>query len=146
MVRLQPGGWESPWDVFLQAWPAWKDDASLTDPLADADGDGMANLLEMATGTDVLLRDETKPLDVPKTAAGASLRAAFTEQVWALRGPPGARPFSLVLEGTGDFQTWTGVDHTVEPDGADYKKHSWEPAPAGGANPAAQFFRLRVSR
>jgi hypothetical protein len=145
VVRLQPGGWESPYDLWVQGYPAWKDDASLTDPLADADGDGNINIIEMACGGNALQRDPRGyPLNI--TDAPAGLSVGFSEYTWALQGAAGSRPFSLTFESSSSLTAWTEAPHSVETVGPHFKNHSWIFQPSEGNGSPARFYRLRVSR
>jgi hypothetical protein len=148
VVRLQPGGWESPYDVWVQGYPAWKDDVSLTDPLADADGDGNTNIIEMACGGNVLQHDPRGfPLKITGDPSGdpAGLSMAFYEYKWALQGAAGSRPFSLILESSSSLTDWTEEIHSVWSNGPYSNYHKWTLSPPA-ANSPARFYRLRVSR
>jgi hypothetical protein len=144
VVRLQPGGWESPYDLWLQGYPARKDDASLTDPLADADGDGNSNIIEMACGKNPLQRDPRGSL-LQITGDPAGFSMIFSEYTWALRGAAGSRPFSLIFESSSNLTTWTEETHEVEEVGPHFKNHSWS-LPLSAVNSSARYYRLRVSR
>ncbi|HWB06258.1 MAG TPA: hypothetical protein VG796_24760 [Verrucomicrobiales bacterium] len=143
-VRLQPGGWESPYDLWMQGYPAWKDDGSLTDPLADADGDGNMNIIEMACGRNALQRDPRGfPLQITDEPPGLSM--GFSEYTWALEGAAGSRPFSLIFESSSSLTDWTAEPHIVQTVGPHFKNRMWT-LPPSAANSPARFYRLRVSR
>lgn len=145
VVRLQPGGWESPYDLWVQGYPAWKDDASLTDPLADADADGNMNLIEMACGSNALQRNlRGFPLLITRDPAGLSL--GFSENTWALQGAAGSRPFSLVFESSTSLAGWTEVAHSVQEVSPHAKNHWWSMPLSEGNGIPSRFYRLRVSR
>jgi hypothetical protein len=146
VVRLQPGGWESPYDLWVQGYPAWKDDASLTNPLADADGDGDINLIEMACGSNALQRDARAGFPLQITGDPAGLSVQFSEHTWALNGAAGSRPFSLIFEISSTQTDWTPEPHVVETVGPHFKNHSWTLPPSTVDSPPARFYRLRVSR
>jgi hypothetical protein len=144
---LQPGGWDSPYDVWRQNWPAWEDVPSLADPLADTDGDGLANVMEMA-----LLGIRGMVLPDPPTfpwlyfpeEGTPRLEVFWGERSWALRGPAGCTPFHFIGEVSTDFTSWTAVHEPSPPTAVeDYNHHLMLPRP--GEAPA-RFFRLRVHR
>jgi hypothetical protein len=144
---LKPGGWDSPYDVWRQNWPAWEDVPSLADPLADTDGDGLANVMEMA-----LLGIRGMVLPDPPTfpwlyfpdEGTPRLEVFWGERSWALRGPAGCTPFHLTGEASTDFTSWTAVHEPSPPTAVeDYNHHLMLPRP--GEAPA-RFFRLRVHR
>lgn len=146
-VVLQPGGWDSPYDVWLLSKPAWKDLPLFTNPLADADGDGYPNLLAMACVRPLLLPEiEGYPvLRMMKNPLG--IRAFFNENTWGLRGAEGSRPFTLTWESSTDGEVWTAAPTTVLPYSTEAtRQHYWQWHAAPGENPGSRMFRLRVTR
>ncbi len=145
-ARLQPGGWESPYDLWRLNFPWMDGEPSLADPLADTDADGVPNLMEMAVGTDPLAAES---LGFPFTiAAGASEEetVSFREMASNLRGAEGSHPFSLVLESSLNLKDWTPVPHTVGSAGEFIEYHTWTRPAATTTGTPTGYYRLRVSR
>ncbi len=117
-------------------------EATLWGRQADPDGDGMANLIEYALGTD------------PRTAnpggLGGVLRSpAMAEGVFelAFRRRPGVSGVAYELESSPDLSTWAPVDagditETVVDCGCGLEEVTWRIEPAPGQ--PRVFYRLRV--
>ncbi len=148
-VCLRPGGWESPYELWLRNFPEREEDPVLTDPLADPDGDGVVNLMEMALNSDPLYADPPEFNEHPAFVNGGPQGGlTFDEHTWQLRGAEGSRPFALTLEGSANLRDWSPLSHTVEDrfDG-DYKVHTWPWPPApGGEGDGIRYYRVRVTR
>jgi hypothetical protein len=143
---LRPGGWDSPYDVWRQNWPAWDDDPSIADPLADTDGDGIANVMEMAT-PDIRGLVLPDPPGFPWASVlgpPPQLEVFWGERSYALRGPLGCTPFRLTGEVSADFITWTAAHEPAPPDALLDYNYLWiYPRPEEALT---KFFRLRVHR
>ncbi len=139
-ARIQPGGWESPYDLWLECFPAEADRPGLKDPLGDADGDGVANLIEMAIGTDPFLPQYGQ---FPFEAIYPGDVVEFQEKPWALRGAEGSRPFTLVLESTSNLVDWTPAPHLVYDNISTGIYHLWYPPTPAEEGAPARYHRLR---
>ncbi len=146
-ARIQPDGWESPYDLWLLNFPARENDPALTDPLADPDGDGVANLIEMGLGTNPFYVELSGfPHGTDFGDYGRPL-LIFSELLWVLRGAEGSRPFTMELEGSADLKVWTPVPHTVLQSDGMLRNHqdNWPPRTGDGDVPR-EYYRLRMSR
>jgi len=150
MASIQPGGWNSPWDVWIQHFPAWAGEPTLSDPLADTDRDGIANILEMACATNGPVIPDPSPQPWFHLWDGGAVESGFHIYQWvrpaALKGPQGCVPFRLTGEISTDLHTWTPVS-PIEPGNNYFAPLSYLAVVRAGtpASPA-RFFRLRVYR
>jgi hypothetical protein len=145
VVRLKPGGWESPYDVWTQSYPAWQNVPSFADPEGDVDADGIANLMEMAclNTRGPLTPDEPGFPGLPETGPLAELKVQWEEQTHALFGPEGCVPFKLTGEASTDLASWEPVHEESAP-GPPFRLREWLVYP--WADFPAKYFRLRVHR
>jgi hypothetical protein len=145
VVRLKPGGWESPYELYVQNHPAWQDVTSLQDPLADADGDGVCNLMEMAVGGHLVSWQNYSgwPFIIKSDPPGLELGLQVRTPV--LRGAPGSTPFKFVVEGSRDLSSWVEMTYDVIP-GEWYDQHHFVWPSGAVDDPPVQYFRCRVSR
>jgi len=149
-VRLQPGGWDSPWEVWRQNWPAWDGVASLDEPLADTDGDGISNLMEMALyGPRSPCVPDSADWQQPQlwydpiNSPGAQV--TWFERTYALRGPAGCTPLFLTGEASPDGIHWAPVHEPALPSTIPLQYRTYQLRSLPNPLPA-NFFRLRVHR
>lgn len=134
------------------SYDAWRARRFSTDELsqpaesaeeADPDGDGLANLLEYAQGTDPRTPSPSTPLAIFASAESSDPRLAIRFRRLLL-----AHEVEYALEISHDLKAWAPVDGAVgeesslNPDGTLTATVRLTPTEA----PAGRFFRLRVTR
>lgn len=141
-LHLRPGGWTTAYDAWIQRFPAWEGEPAILDPQADADGDGIPNLLDMAFAHlgGLTFRD-IDGLPEPVIAPGGraevppGAEVSWTENYEALAGLPGGARLRLLAETSMDLVTWT-----PQMEGS----RSIRLGPGAGTR-AARFLRFRVT-
>ena len=108
----------------------WEKAFALTDPNADADGDGLSNLAEFQSGSDPLIGSQAPPLVLTSASinGGATLRLEWP-----------AAEAGIILEQSTNLTSWNPVTSGIVTAGA-VKRYDVPVAPP--ALPAA-WFRLR---
>ncbi|WP_265594128.1 hypothetical protein [Haloferula sp. BvORR071] len=121
---------------WMAAYAAAITDETLREPEADADGDGLSNFLEYATGGNPVLGADSSVCRISEDEIG--------HPWFSFRSQPGLGGIGLSLGSSPDLQEWSDFAGDLEWDPSPPDAKSWLRTRIPATMPSPWFFRLEL--